>query len=119
VPSVQPPCERVLKAHPPGPNSQAVPKGSSGQAAFARWLLLAAWILVAVGSSFAPWVDRPPAGLVLTAPDLAEFVKFLPEAPVGGLPIGRLCFLLPLFGATCSAPLVAAVPGLSRWALPL
>jgi len=70
-----------------------------------RWLLLAGWLLAAAGASFAPWVDRAPAALVLTAPDLAEFVKFLPEVRSGALAVQRLLFLAPLFAVALGAPL--------------
>ena len=85
-----------------------------------RWLLLAGLLLAATGASFAPWVARPSAALVLTAPDLAEFVKFLPEVRAGWLHIYRLAFLLPLFVATCALPPVItarwlAFPGWARW----
>jgi hypothetical protein len=73
-----------------------------------------------VGASFAPWVDRPAAALILTAPDLAEFVKFLPEVRVGSLTVHRLLFLFPLFVATLALPLVVtnrrlAYPRWVRW----
>jgi hypothetical protein len=85
-----------------------------------RWILLGGLLLAAVGASFAPWVIRPPAALVLTAPDLAEFVKFLPEVRDGTLTVHRLWFLLPLFVATLSMPMVIAThqldfPCWARW----
>jgi hypothetical protein len=82
-----------------------------------RWLLLAGLLLAALGSSFAPWVDRSPAALLLTAPDMAEFVKFLPEVRAGSLAVQRLLFLLPLAVVTLSLPMVAAARQLAypRW----
>lgn len=85
-----------------------------------RWILLGGLLLAAVGASFAPWVNRPPAALVLTAPDLAEFVKFLPEVRNGTLTVQRLWFLLPLFVAALSLPMLVstrqlAFPGWVRW----
>jgi hypothetical protein len=82
-----------------------------------RWALLGGLLLAAIGASFAPWVSRPPAALVLTVPDLAEFVKFLPEVRNGSLRVHRLVFLLPLFVATFSLPLVVASRRLAypRW----
>jgi hypothetical protein len=82
-----------------------------------RWLLLAGLLLAAVGSSFAPWVDRSPAALLLTAPDMAEFVKFLPEVRAGSLGVQRLLFLLPLAVVTLSLPPVVAARRLAypRW----
>jgi hypothetical protein len=67
-------------------------------------------------------VDRAPAALVLTAPDLAEFVKFLPEVRGGTLSVQRLLFLAPLFVVAVSAPFVAtarrlAYPGWTRAAI--
>ena len=86
----------------------------------ARWLLLAGLVLAAAGASFAPWVDRPPAALILTAPDLAEFVKFLPQVRDGSLRVHRLLFLFPLFLASLALPLVVqsrrlVYPGWTRW----
>ena len=73
-----------------------------------RWLLVMGWLLAAAGDSFAPWVYRAPAALALTAPDLAEFVKFLPEVRDGTLTVQRLLFLAPLFGVVVGAPLVVS-----------
>ncbi len=78
-----------------------------------RWVLLGGCLLAAAGASFAPWVDRLPAALVLTAPDLAEFVKFLPEVRSGTLLVHRLLFLAPLFVVTLSLPLVVMSPRLA------
>lgn len=82
-----------------------------------RWGLLAGLLLAAIGASFAPWVARSSAALVLTAPDLAEFVKFLPEVRDGALKVHRLLFLLPLFISTLSLPRVIATRRLAypRW----
>jgi hypothetical protein len=89
----------------------------SDLARFGRWLLLAGLVLAAAGASYAPWVYRPPAALILTAPDLAEFVKFLPDVRDGSLAIHRLLFLLPLFAAAFGLPLIAMARRLSypRW----
>ncbi|MFQ5576375.1 MAG: hypothetical protein ACE5G8_05230 [Anaerolineae bacterium] len=51
---------------------------------------------------------RQPAALQLTAPGLAEFVKFLPEKRLGLLALQRLHYLLPLAVAAFSLPLLAA-----------
>jgi hypothetical protein len=93
---------------------------SSSLSAPGRWLLLVGLLLAAVGASFGPWVDRPAAALMLTAPDLAEFVKFLPEVRTGSLTIHRLLFLFPLFVTTFALPLVVTnrrlgYPGWVRW----
>jgi hypothetical protein len=82
--------------------------------------LLGALLLAAFGASFAPWIYRPPAALILTAPDLAEFVKFLPEVRDGSLPVHRWLFLFPLFITTFTLPPIAsarqlAFPGWVRW----
>jgi hypothetical protein len=83
-------------------------------------MLLVGLLLAAVGASFGPWVDRPAAALMLTAPDLAEFVKFLPEVRTGSLIVHRLLFLFPLFVATFALPLVVTnrrlgYPVWARW----
>lgn len=83
-----------------------------------RWLLTAGVVLVGVGGSFAPWINRPPAALMLTAPDLAEFVKFLPEVRAGQLSLQRLFFLLPLFTAAVGLPLLAS-SGRLKYPLPV
>ena len=90
-------------------------KGDIGKGAprAGRWVLLGGCLLAAAGASFAPWVDRPPAALMLTTPDLAEFVKFLPEVRSGTLPVHRLLFLSPLFVVTLSLPLVVMSPRLA------
>jgi hypothetical protein len=79
-------------------------------------------LLAALGAAFAPWVDRAPAALMLTAPDLAEFVKFLPEVRAGQLMVQRLAFLAPLFAVTLGLPFVVsssrmAFPAILRWLL--
>ncbi len=74
---------------------------------FARNLLIISMLVFAVGAAFAPWVYRPPAALQLTAPGLAEYVKFLPEKRLGLLPAQRLHFLLPLLVSALSLPLLA------------
>jgi hypothetical protein len=57
----------------------------------------------------------------LTAPGLAEFIKFLPEVRLGQLQIERHYFLLPLFWAMLTLPLFIenrglSLPGWLRWA---
>jgi hypothetical protein len=83
----------------------------------ACWLLLIGWLLAAAGASLAPWVERAPAALVLTAPDLAEFVKFLPEVRSGTLAVQRLLFLLPLWTVALGTPVVVTSARLAypRW----
>ncbi len=65
-------------------------------------------LLTGVGGAFLPWIWRESVALQLTAPGLAEFVKFLPEVRTGQLEIERLFFLLPLFLAMLALPLFAA-----------
>lgn len=60
----------------------------------------------------------------LTAPGLAEFVKFLPEIRLGQLQIERLFFLLPLFTVILALPLFVenrrlALPAWLRYPLRL
>jgi hypothetical protein len=75
-----------------------------------------------VGAGFAPWIWRASIALQLTAPGLAEFVKFLPEIRTGQIKIERLYFLLPLFVTMLAAPMLVenkrlAWPGWLRWGL--
>ncbi len=100
------------------------PSPGSGQMAWAGWLLAAGLLLAGIGGAFAPWVYRGPVALQLTAPGLAEFVKFLPEVRSTQVQVTRLYFLLPLFTAMLALPLVAAnralrLPGWWRWLLRL
>ncbi len=86
-----------------------------------RWVRLllfsVGWMVAATGASCAPWIERPAAALVLTAPDLAEFVKFLPEVRDGTLGIQRLFFLAPLFLLTLGTPLAlgSGLSGTPSW----
>jgi hypothetical protein len=62
--------------------------------------------------------------LQLTAPGLAEFVKFLPEVRYGQVQLQRLFFLLPLFLAMLVLPLLVEnqqliLPRWLRWLLRL
>lgn len=106
-------------------NSMTQTRSSNSQfSALARWLLLLGLLVAGIGGAFLPWVWRPPAALQLTAPGLAEFVKFLPEVRLGRLQIERLYFLLPLFVSMLALPLVAenkalALPTWLRWLLRL
>ena len=74
-------------------------------------------MLAASGATWAPWVERSAAALVLTATDLAEFVKFLPEVRSGILEVQRLLFLAPLFLVAWGTPFVfgSVMPGAPRW----
>ncbi len=77
-----------------------------------------------IGGGFVPWIWRDSVALQLTAPGLAEFVKFLPEIRNGQLSIERLYFLLPLFVAMLALPLLVEnkqldLPIWLRWGLRL
>jgi len=72
-----------------------------------RYILAASLLAFAIGAGFTPWVYRPAVAEQLTAPGLAEFVKFLAEKRLGLLPIQRLHFLLPLIVAAPALPLFA------------
>ncbi len=85
--------------------------------------VLGLW-LMGVGGGFAPWVWREAVALQLTAPGLAEFVKFLPEVRTGQLHPQRLYFLTPLFVAMLLLPLLTAnrqlhLPNWLRWGVRL
>lgn len=91
---------------------------------FSSWLLALGLLLAGIGGAFGPWVNHNSVALQLTAPGLAEFVKFLPEIRLGQLNIERLYFLLPLFVAMLTIPLIAAnqklaLPAWLRWLLRL
>ncbi len=78
--------------------------------------------MAGVGGGFVPWVWRDTVALQLTAPGLAEFVKFLPEVRTGQLTVQRLYFLLPLFWAMLALPILAEnqqlrLPTWLRWGL--
>ena len=86
----------------------------------AGWLLIIGLLLTGIGGAFLPWVWRAPAALQLTAPGLAEFVKFLPEIRLGQLQVERLYFLLPLFLSMLALPVFVenkalALPLWLRW----
>jgi hypothetical protein len=82
-----------------------------------RGLLIGGILLGGIGGGFAPWIWRESVALQLTAPGLAEFIKFLPEVRLGQLQIERLYFLLPLFWAMLTLPLFIENRGLMlpRW----
>ncbi len=82
----------------------------------AGWLLGLGLLLAGLGGAFLPWVWHEPVALQLTAPGLAEFVKFLPQVRYNQVAVQRLFFLLPLFLALLALPLLAAN---HRLALPL
>ncbi len=94
------------------------------QAGAAGGLLALGLLLAGVGAGFLPWVWRAPVAQQLTAPGLAEFVKFLPEVRLGQLQTERLYFLLPLWVAALVLPFISAnqklaLPAWFRWLLRL
>ncbi len=70
-------------------------------------LLIVSLLAFAIGSGFAPWVYQEPVALQLTAPSLAEYVKFLAEDRQGLLKGQRLYFLCPLAVVSLSLPLIS------------
>ena len=86
----------------------------------ASWLLVLGLGLAGAGGAFLPWIWPGPVALQLTAPGLAEFVKFLPEVRYGQVQLQRLFFLLPLFLAMLALPLMGVnqqvfLPVWLRW----
>ncbi len=82
-----------------------------------RVLLPAGWALAAVGF-FGPWIAHPSAGLTLSGVDMGEFVKFLPGALDGTLPLVRQLFYLPPVAISASIALLVGSPRLGyRWQL--
>lgn len=81
------------------------------------WLLTIGLLLAGIGGAFGAWVWRAPVALQLTAPGLAEFVKFLPDVRSTQVQVERLYFLLPLFVAMLALPMSAenGALGLPRW----
>lgn len=93
-------------------------------AAIGRYLMAIGLLMVGLGGSFIPWVWREAVALQLTAPGLAEFVKFLPEIRTAQFTVERLYFLGPLLVAMLLLPLVAenhqlGLPRWLRWSLRL
>lgn len=98
-----------------------VPFRELSQIGMASWLSALSLLLTGLGGAFLPWIWREPVALQLTAPGLAEFVKFLPEVRYGQVFLQRLFFLLPLFLAMLALPLFSAnhrlaLPQWLRWA---
>lgn len=97
---------------------------AQAKSAWQGYLLVGGLLLAGVGGGFAPWIWRQSVALQLTAPGLAEFVKFLPEVRLGQVHIQRLYFLLPLFLAMLALPVLVenrrlALPAWLRWGLRL
>lgn len=76
-------------------------------------LVIGSVVCLGIGGGFAPWIYRAPAALQLTAPGLAEYVKFLAEVRLGQLAVQRLFFLLPLATSALALPLLTANARLS------
>ncbi|HXV42062.1 MAG TPA: hypothetical protein VEC96_03300 [Anaerolineae bacterium] len=90
----------------------------------ASWSLILGLLLAGCGGAFLPWIWRDAVALQLTAPGLAEFVKFLPEVRYGQVQLQRLFFLWPLFLAMLVLPLLVEnkqliLPRWLRWILRL
>jgi hypothetical protein len=68
--------------------------------------LLIALAMIAVGY-FGPWVAHKDAGLILSADDLAEFVKFMPIVRSGEAGIVRELFFTPIWIAALGLGLFA------------
>ena len=71
-----------------------------------RYLLWLALILIGAGY-FGPWVWHKAAGLILSADDLGEWIKFLPAWKSGQLPVTRELFYLPIWLTSIGLGLMA------------
>jgi len=71
-----------------------------------RYLLWLALILNGAGY-FCPWVWHKAAGLILSADDLGEWIKFLPAWKSGQLPVTRELFYLPIWLTSIGLGLMA------------
>jgi len=72
-----------------------------------RYLLLLTLALIGAGY-FGPWVAHPAAGLILSADDLGEWVKFLPVYRAGGSGLIRELFYAPIWLVSLGLGLWAA-----------
>lgn len=91
---------------------------------FDSWMLVTGLLLTGIGGGFLPWIWHKGIALQLTAPGLAEFIKFLPEIRNGTIPANRLYFLLPLFLSMLALPIFVEnrrlfLPIWLRWILRL
>jgi hypothetical protein len=75
-----------------------------------RFALPLGWILATLGY-FGAWIAHDTAALTLGGPDMAEFVKFLPEVMSGSLKTMRQMFYLPALAIVVSIALLVG----SRW----
>jgi len=71
-----------------------------------RLLLWLALFLIGAGY-FGPWVWHKAAGLILSADDLGEWIKFLPVWKSGQLPVTRELFYLPIWLTSIGLGLMA------------
>lgn len=71
-----------------------------------RVLLPVGWALATLGF-FGPWIAHKTAGLTLSGVDMGEFVKFLPGALDGTVPVYRQLFYLPPAAICVSVALLA------------
>ncbi|MDM8527394.1 hypothetical protein QUF58_04210 [Anaerolineales bacterium HSG24] len=99
-------------------------KSVSSVDSLAGSLIVLGLFLVGLGGGFIPWIWRDAVALQLTAPGLAEYIKFLAEVRNGIIQVERLYFLYPLFGAMLLLPLFAEnrqlnLPRWLRWSLRL
>lgn len=72
----------------------------------ASLFIIGSLLALAIGGGFGAWVYHSTVALQLTAPGLAEYVKFLAEVRLGTLAIQRLYFLLPLAVCSLSMPIL-------------
>ena len=70
---------------------------------YGLWLGL---LLIGAGY-FGPWVWHKAAGLILSADDLGEWIKFLPAWKAGQLPVMRELFYLPIWLTSIGLGLMA------------
>ena len=81
-----------------------------------RRLLWLGLILIGAGY-FGAWVWHKDAGLVLSADDLGEWIKFLPAWKSGQLPVLRELFYLPIWLTSIGFGLMAGRITSWRWKL--
>ncbi|MGQ9626225.1 MAG: hypothetical protein ACUVV0_04885 [Anaerolineae bacterium] len=75
-------------------------------------------VLIAVVGYWGPWVHHCSAALILTGPDMGEFVKFLPQVRAGEERVFRQIFYLPPFAAALGLLALAGSSPLGRRAVP-
>jgi hypothetical protein len=80
--------------------------GARSTIGVARLLLPAGLLLAAIGY-YGPWIGHGTSALTLSGVDMGEFVKFLPPALDGSLPIVRQAFYLPPLAIEAGVALLA------------